>query len=55
MRVRIPYRSGDLVRLFHERGTVAAEQFGPEGTELEGTLPRRFAPIFERFAVAQPR
>ena len=52
LRVRIPYRSGDLVRLFHERGTVEDEQFGPEGTELVGTVPRRFAGVFERFSVA---
>jgi GTP-binding protein HflX len=55
LRVRIPYRSGELVQLFHERGTVEDEQFGPEGTELLGMVPRRFAGIFERYAVAAGR
>jgi GTP-binding protein HflX len=52
LRVRIPYHSGDLVRLFHQRGTVDDEQFGPDGTELQGTLPRRFAESFRQYEVA---
>jgi GTP-binding protein HflX len=48
--VRIPYASGDLVRLFHERGVVESEQFGPEGTELTGTVPQRYVATFEPFA-----
>jgi len=55
LRVRIPYASGDLVRLFHERGVGESEQYGPEGTELTGTLPRRFAATFEPFALAARR
>jgi GTP-binding protein HflX len=51
LRVRIPYQAGDLVQLFHERGTVEDEQFGPEGTELQGTLPRRFAEALQRYAI----
>jgi GTP-binding protein HflX len=50
--VRIPYQAGDLVQLFHQRGVVESEQFGPEGTELQGTLPRRYAATFERYALA---
>jgi GTPase len=53
--VRIPYASGDLVRLFHERGVVESEQFGPEGTELTGTLPQRYVATFEPFALAGRR
>jgi GTP-binding protein HflX len=52
LRVRIPYASGDLVRLFHQRGVVEHEQFGPDGTELKGTVPRRFAAVFQPFALA---
>ncbi|MDQ3701065.1 MAG: GTPase HflX [Chloroflexota bacterium] len=55
LQVRIPYASGDLVGLFHERGVVEDEQFGPEGTELRGTLPRRYAATFEPFALAGRR
>jgi GTP-binding protein HflX len=55
LRVRIPYQSGHLVRLFHERGTVEDEQYSPEGTELQGTLPRRYAGMFDRYAVTTKR
>lgn len=55
LQVRIPYAAGDLVGLFHERGVVEEEQFGPEGTELRGTLPRRYAATFEPFALAGHR
>jgi len=49
--VRIPYTAGELVRLFHQRGVVESEEFGEEGTDLRGTLPRRFAGTFERYAL----
>lgn len=49
--VRIPYTAGELVRLFHQRGVVESEEFGAEGTDLRGTLPRRFAGTFERYAL----
>jgi GTP-binding protein HflX len=55
LEVRIPYASGELVRLFHERGLVESEQYGPEGTELTGTLPRRFAAPFQPFALTRRR
>jgi len=29
---------------------VESEQFGPEGTELTGTLPQRYVATFEPFA-----
>ncbi len=50
--VRVPYAAGELVQLFHQRGVVEIEEYGPEGTTLHGTLPRRYAAPFERYAVS---
>jgi GTP-binding protein HflX len=51
--VLIPYAAGDLVRLFHQRGVVENEQYEPNGTALTGTLPRRYASTFERYALTR--
>lgn len=51
--VHVPYAAGEMVRLFHQRGVVEHEAYGPEGTELRGTLPRRYAAQFERYAAAR--
>jgi GTP-binding protein HflX len=55
LQVLIPYRQGDLVRLFHERGVVETERFVPEGTELRGTISQRFAPLFAHYALGARR
>ena len=51
LEVSVPYAAGELVRLFHQRGVVEHEAYTPEGTELRGTLPRRYAAQFERYTV----
>lgn len=51
--VCIPYQSGALVTVFHQRGIVESEHFGAHGTELSGTMPRRYAATFEPFALAE--
>jgi GTPase len=53
LQVRIPYDAGELVQLFHQRGVVESEQYVPEGTELRGTLPRRYASVFDRYTLAR--
>ena len=40
VRVVIPFERGELVELFHRRGHVLREEHTPDGTLLEGTLPR---------------
>ncbi|HEX2184878.1 MAG TPA: GTPase HflX, partial [Chloroflexota bacterium] len=50
--LRVPYTAGELVRLFHERGVVEREEYGPEGTELSGSIPRRYAAPFEPYILA---
>jgi hypothetical protein len=34
---------------------VESEEFGPEGTELTGTLPQRYVATFEPFSLAGRR
>ena len=40
IQVKIPYGEGDLVSLFHERGTVEHETHEPGGTLITGRIPR---------------
>jgi GTPase len=53
VRVRVPYQEGELVKLFHQRGVVESEDFGPNGTELHGSLPRRYLTAFKRYTLAE--
>jgi len=41
IRVRIPYRNGDVVAMIHQQGIVEREEHTPEGTIIEGRVPRR--------------
>lgn len=49
--VRIPYREGRLVSLFHERGSIRREQHRADGTVIEGTLPRKYWPVLRPYAI----
>ncbi len=40
VQVTLPYEKSELVELFHRRGHVLREEHNPEGTLLEGKLPR---------------
>ncbi len=50
--VEIPYSSGDMVALFHERGTIEREEFSAAGTVIEGRIPARLRPQFSRYIKA---
>lgn len=55
--VLIPYRAGNLVNLFHQRGCVEKEAYNEQGTLIRGKLPARLAQQFEAFVqdeVASP-
>ena len=39
LHVKIPYEAGELVDLFHQRGTVESEAHEPGGTRIRGSLP----------------
>ena len=46
VQVRIPYEAGELVDLFHQRGTVESEAHEPGGTRIQGSLP---AELLQRY------
>lgn len=48
--VVIPYARGDLVDLFHKRGTIDQETYSGDGTRIEGRLPVDLAARFQEFA-----
>lgn len=41
IRVRIPYQNGDVVAMIHQQGIVEREEHTPDGTIIEGRVPRR--------------
>jgi GTP-binding protein HflX len=47
--VCIPYSAGELVSLFHQRGTVLHEAHESRGTLIEGTLPPDLAPRYQAY------
>ncbi len=47
--VFLPYKRGDLVSLFHERGQVESEDHTGEGVRIFGRMPKRLLPYFEKF------
>ena len=51
VQVRIPYHEGRLVSLFHQRGSIRREQHHPDGTEIEGTLPRKYWPVLRPYVI----
>jgi GTP-binding protein HflX len=55
LHVLLPYKRGDLMSLFHERGQVDAEAHGAEGVDIYGRLPTRLLPYFEPYKVSDER
>ncbi len=49
IQVQLPYKRGDLLSLFHERGQVDSVQHEAEGTVIYGRLPQRLIPYFEPY------
>jgi GTPase len=53
--VVVPYRSGDLLNLWHRQGIVEAETYTPQGTRVRGRLPRWLVDMLtEEARVAMP-
>lgn len=48
--VCLPYQAGELVTLFHQRGTVRSESHTKKGTLISGRIPPRFAEIYKGYA-----
>ena len=55
LHVLLPYKRGDLMSLFHERGQVDAETHGGDGVDIYGRLPSRLLPYFEPYKVSDER
>ena len=51
MHVRLPYRAGDLIALFHDQGVVEMEQHEEKGVVLAGRLPGRLVAMFRPYMV----
>ncbi len=47
--VFLPYKRGDLLSLFHERGQVENEEHTGEGVRIFGRMPQRLLPYFEKY------
>lgn len=52
VQVQLPYKRGDLLSLFHERGQVDGEEHGAEGVMMYGRLPARLLPYFEPYQIS---
>jgi GTP-binding protein HflX len=49
VRVLLPFERGDLVEVFHRRGSVTREQAQENGTLIEGGLPQPLLGMFASF------
>lgn len=53
--VLIPYESGELVDLFHQRGLIEREEYTPIGTRITGRIPRLLVGRFREFKMRAGR
>ncbi len=51
VQVRLPYRVGDLIALFHDQGVVEMEQHEEKGVLLSGRLPGRLVALFRPYLI----
>lgn len=49
LKVKVPYKNGQLISLFHEQAVVDHVEHCEDGVELEGWIPERLAPRFRPF------
>jgi GTPase len=52
LQVFLPYKRGDLVSLFYDRGQVEEEEHRGDGVYMMGRLPARLRPYFENYLLA---
>lgn len=53
VRIQLPYKRGDLLSLFYERGQVDEENHSGEGVEVNGRLPHRLVPYFSQYLISE--
>jgi GTP-binding protein HflX len=49
LKLKIPYKHGQLISLFHEQAVVERVEHAEDGVELEGRLPERLVSRFKPF------
>jgi len=49
VQVRLPYRAGELIAVFHQQGVVEMERHEEQGVILAGRLPGRLTAIFRPY------
>lgn len=49
--VDIPYAENALVAQFHKHGIIESEEYGPDGTQVEGFLPQRLVAAYRPYIV----
>ena len=52
--VRIPFKKGHLISLFHEKGQVQDVEHSEDGVRLRGLIPRRFVYQFDPYFLTRP-
>ena len=52
LRVRLPYKQGALISLFHEAGQVEQMEHERGGVVMQGRVPGRIAAQFARWEIA---
>jgi GTP-binding protein HflX len=49
VKVRLPYKEGQLIALFHDQGQVEKVEHGRGGVTMQGLLPGRLLVRFQPF------
>jgi GTP-binding protein HflX len=52
-RVSLPYKAGRLISLFHEQGLIEHLEHNEKAVIIEGRLPRRIMPQFQRYEIGE--
>jgi GTP-binding protein HflX len=51
VKLRLPYSEGELLALFHEKGTITKRRYTKDGAMIAGRVPRKLLNRFARYAV----
>lgn len=51
LRVRLPYQQSQLLAVLHAHGYIRREEYGPQGTTVEGLIPAHLSAQFRPFAL----
>lgn len=53
--IRVPYKDGQLISIFHEHGVVEKIEHEEKGVHIKGRVPARLASRFKSFAIKPKR